>query len=130
MAWTIQPEFQDGTVGAVCYVCKSTLRPYTDGREGHEPAVDSGVHIEYEGWLAFCETCIVEAAALIGQMTPADAEQIRYERDRAEAELENLQRDYEIVLAALNLLRCLPASAVAPEPVVAKEAQRPLSAKK
>lgn len=107
--WTLQSEFQPGTIQNVCFKCKTDLRKKSPtGQPGHEHALDTGVMVDFEGVVAFCESCIVEAAGLIGLITPQKAAELRHDRDLEEAYAEELRRRLEIAEAAIDILRRLP----------------------
>lgn len=106
---TVQNEFQPGTAAMTCYICKSDLRKESPtGQEPHEVAIDTGVSIDFEGFLAFCESCVVEMASLLGMKTPQQVADIEADRDLAIANAVETARVLDLTETALNSLRALP----------------------
>ena len=52
----------------LCSICNSDLHDKPGG--GHEPAVDTGIYIEFEGRLVICASCWGEGARLLGWAPP------------------------------------------------------------
>jgi hypothetical protein len=95
----ILDEYQDGTALNTCYLCKSARRP-------GERIVDTGIHIDFEGFLAICGSCIEEAASGLGLLAAKQAaklaakvsalqdllDEARIRADAAESALDSLRR--------------------------------------
>lgn len=126
MSWTVQNEFVPGTVGMACYVCKCDLRPESPtDQEGHEKALDTGIMIDFEGYVALCESCIIEAGHLIGLAEPGKVRMLEEMILDLTATLAVVEDDRANALAAVEALMKLPAPAVAVDPVeVVEEVKR------
>lgn len=76
--WQILPEYPIGTIGNSCIKCHSDLRPRSGNRaDGHEQALDTGVSIDFEGRVVFCETCIIEIATQLGMIREGKVDELR-----------------------------------------------------
>lgn len=110
MSWTIQNEFVPGTVAMACYVCKCDLRPESPtGQEGHEKALDTGIMIDFEGYVALCESCVIEAGNLIGLTEPAKVRDLEEQILDLAATLATTAEERDNALTAVDALRRLPA---------------------
>jgi hypothetical protein len=106
MSWSVQAEFVPGTVAETCYKCKMPLRAESPtGLPGHEHALDTGVNIDFEGFLAFCESCIIEAADLLGMVPAAVHDAVRDTVDAVWAEVDEARRERDLAVAALESLQ-------------------------
>jgi len=132
MAWTVQNEFVPGTVGMACYVCKCDLRPESPtGQDGHEVALDTGIMIDFEGYVALCESCIIEAGHLIGLAEPAKVAALELELEETQFDLLRVMEERNNALTAVEALMRLPAPSeavevVVPAEVVEQAAKRPV----
>lgn len=73
MTWSIRNEFiPNYDRGVNCSVCNSDLRVAMNGTR--ERVVSTGTFIHMEGVFAICETCIAEAASMIGWIAPERAD--------------------------------------------------------
>jgi hypothetical protein len=59
-----------------CTFCNHGRRE-RDG--GLERVLDTGIHIEWEGFIVVCETCVTHMGRMIGLLTPADVEALAQE---------------------------------------------------
>lgn len=91
-------EYPPGTALNTCYLCKSARR---DG----EQIVDTGVHIDFEGFLALCGSCIAEAASALGLLSTDKAERIYAKLDRLSAQLSEARIRADAAETALDGLR-------------------------
>ena len=122
MSWTVQNEFVPGTVGMACYVCKCDLRTESPtGQEGHEKALDTGIMIDFEGYVAVCESCIIEAGHLIGLAEPDKVRELEESILDLTASLTVTEEERDNALTAVEALMRLPAPSVAVDPVVSAE---------
>lgn len=85
--------------GGVCYLCGDDDHP-------GEPALDTEVVIDMEGFLVICARCIADAARLYGFISPEEADHLKSEvhvaQDHAavvESQLDTLRADVTRVLA-------------------------------
>lgn len=62
-----------GLAFANCYLCQGAPR-VRDGRP--ERMIDTGVHIDQEGFLGLCESCVTHMARQLGLLTVKDVEEI------------------------------------------------------
>lgn len=99
MPLSITDTYPLGSAGNACYVCNAAQRTLAGGRV--ESVVDFGRQIDFEGFLFVCETCITEAAGLLGWIDEAtyknhivNVATARAERDAAVAE-----RDEAVLVA-------------------------------
>lgn len=86
---SVHDRFPDGTAGSVCYRCRRHPREEF-GRT--EKVIDLGIHIEMEGGLAFCETCVTEIGRAVGMVTAADVDEIRAQLASAREDTETAQQ--------------------------------------
>lgn len=98
-------DFKQGTPGNRCYLCQCNQREDRTG--ARERVVDPNVHIDWEGPLQFCETCVVEMGRLVGMVTEAqivEAENIAADAvaalDQALAEVADLRNAVESLTRA------------------------------
>lgn len=63
---------------------------YTCGSGSRKHYVDLGIVIEYEGAVVLCTTCVGQLAALLGWITPKDAEKLEKAVAALEAQVEAL----------------------------------------
>lgn len=90
MAWQLLPEFPPNTrAGNVCSICGSDLRQFRTG--GHERALDTGIWIDAEGRFVICESCVIEAADLLGMIHAGTAHALRANILRVEHENRELK---------------------------------------
>lgn len=96
MSWSVRNEFVPGVDrGVNCSVCHSDLRTALDGSK--EQAVTTGELIEMEGLFTICETCIGEAAALIGWIEPVKAKSYVLKNRELGAENARLRQRQEVL---------------------------------
>lgn len=104
-----------------CYLCNRAQRLRGDALE---PMIATGVHIEWEGELAFCATCIGHMGKMLGLLTPDDVEALAAEltevleaRVAQERYIEELERRMEALRTLLgNELAGEPVERPEPEP--------------
>lgn len=86
----ISPTVPHGAVRNACYL-------HGGGQRNGERFIDTGVHIEGEGFLAICEGCIVYLGKLLGMFSPADVQALTDElRDSNDARVEQAQKLVEM----------------------------------
>lgn len=91
-------EYQIGTALNTCYLCKAARRP-------DEKVIDTGIHIDFEGFLAICESCIVEAAGELGLLTRDKAERLYDKMDRLATQLDEARIRADAAEAAVDSIR-------------------------
>ncbi len=102
----VSPIIPFGAAKQNCYLCNGAPRTRGDKTER---MIDTGVHIEFEGHIALCETCVSYMGKLLGLLTPDDVEALTDElREALEtgvvqaariAELEKLVSAQEVAFA-------------------------------
>ncbi len=73
MSMRVEHGVPKGTAKGVCYLCNAAPRRVDVDEvhpNGRELFVDTRIHIDYEGKLGICETCILNMALLCGYATP------------------------------------------------------------
>jgi hypothetical protein len=63
-----------GAANNTCYLCHGAPRSRPDGTS--ERIIDTGVHIDCEGFIAICETCVTYMGTLLGLYTATDVENL------------------------------------------------------
>jgi hypothetical protein len=76
MGWQVLPDYPIGTRGNACLVCNSDLRNIKLTKQ-KERALSTGIAIDFEGIVVICESCITEAADLIGMVPEAAVDRLR-----------------------------------------------------
>lgn len=61
-----------GSARQNCYLCNGAQRQKDDG--SRERMIDTGVHIDFEGHVAICETCATHMGKALGMLEAADVE--------------------------------------------------------
>lgn len=91
-----------GTAKGCCYLCSTSPRLVDEGRsQRRELVIDTGLIIDFEGGLAICESCVREAAHLVGMVdggAAIDAEEAVIEARAAQAGAE-AERDEAVAVA-------------------------------
>jgi hypothetical protein len=114
-------EYGVQTAGGTCYLCKLP-------RRGNEKVIDTGVEIDFEGFLAICESCIRYCNSLLGGVTPE--QQAAYNADLTAMTLEvevarRFMAEHETRKAALEAEEAALRNALALIRGVAEEPARP-----
>lgn len=90
--------------GPRCYVCSGP---------GVKPLLDTGIVIEMEGRLVICAKCVKRAGKLIGLVEPKEADALRAQNERLEAENARLAGQIkgleDVQLAIVTAYEALPA---------------------
>jgi len=90
MGWTVRYDMPDHTAGGnTCYVCRAGQRQ--DHKGQMEALLDPNIHIEFEGWMLICASCIVEAAHDLGLPTESLRQKLQDQIDRLSAKLDETQ---------------------------------------
>jgi hypothetical protein len=108
VSWTIHNEYPAGTAFGACFKCRASLRPGERVIEPNLPTHDMPPELvsgQEDGWLCFCETCITEAARLLGMVTEAQVRKLEAERDLAQSDAQVLAARAERSEIALLSLR-------------------------
>jgi hypothetical protein len=129
----VSPIIPFGAAKQNCYLCNGA--PRTRGATT-ERMIDTGVHIEFEGHIAICETCVTHMAKLLGLLTPDDVEEITSElaevldvrvvQDRKVEGLKTIVEAQRVALA--DALGLDSVDEVAPEVTVVKQPTVPAPA--
>jgi hypothetical protein len=109
----ILDEYQPGTVLNACYLCKAARRT-------GERIVDTGIHIDFEGFVAICGSCIEEAASGLGLLSARQADKLRTENTELSRRYVEAQIRADAAEAALDALRRY--EHVRPEPTTPRRA--------
>jgi hypothetical protein len=108
LSWTVHNEYPVGTAFGACFKCRASLRPGERVIEPNLPTHDMPPELvsgQEDGWLCFCETCITEAAGMLGMVTGVQAEKLRAERNELQAHVEAESHRAERAEIALLALR-------------------------
>lgn len=76
-----------------CVCCGAGRRDLGYGRV--EKVVDLGVSFDFEGFLMICETCVREAAGLLGMIEPDQRDEALAHAASMAAENDRLQREHD-----------------------------------
>lgn len=69
----VSPTIPFGVAKQNCYLCEGAQRTHGGVVER---MIDTGVHVDFEGHIAICETCIGHMGKLLGLFTPDDVENL------------------------------------------------------
>jgi hypothetical protein len=83
----IVPAIPADAIGAVCYFHGS--EPIGEG------VLDTGIFIDFEGRIAICRACVLEAASLYGAASPEKADELRAKNRLLGGEVRNLKTRLE-----------------------------------
>lgn len=89
MRLTDSPEALPGS----CFIC---------GNASRDSYIDTGISIEFHGAIYLCNTCLEEAAQLLGFIVPREAARLRLENDDYRTEIYNLKRQLDGLEMAVN----------------------------
>lgn len=105
MAWTIRQDLPTHTAGGnTCYICRTD--PRRDMRTGLlEPMMDPNIHIEFEGYLIICSTCIKEGATQLGMLSEKQQEHMNEQLARLGDKLDETEIRARMAEDALDALR-------------------------
>jgi hypothetical protein len=96
MTWSLRNEFLPGVDrGVNCSVCHSDLRNARDGTR--ERVVTTGELIDMEGLFSICESCICEAAALVGMISEEKARALAVKNRQLGQENHNLRKQQAVL---------------------------------
>lgn len=70
----VSPVIPQGAAGTNCYLCHGAQRTLANGQR--ERMIDTLVHIEMEGFIAICESCVGHMADALGMFRAGDVEEI------------------------------------------------------
>lgn len=94
MSWTVQPQFTPkNRLPALCSKCGCALRNRPNRPSGRESAIipQPGIVIDFEGDVEFCETCITEAAKVLGFATAETVAELEADKAVLEAQVTELR---------------------------------------
>lgn len=104
MAWTVRYDLPTHTAGGnTCYICCAGQRQ--DHKGQMEAMLDPNRHIEFEGWLVVCSSCIIEAAHELGLPTEQLRGRLQDQIDRLSAKLDEATIRANAAEEALGALR-------------------------
>lgn len=104
MAWTVRYDLPTHTAGGnTCYVCRAGQRQ--DHKGQMEAMLDPNIHIEFEGWMMICASCIVEAAHDLGLPTESLRQRLQEQIDKLSAKLDETQIRADAAETALDAIR-------------------------
>lgn len=104
MGWTVRYDMPDHTAGGnTCYVCRAGQRQ--DHKGQMEAMLDPNIHIEFEGWMLICASCIVEAAHDLGLPTEQLRGRLQDQIDALSAKLDTAQIRADAAEEALGAIR-------------------------
>lgn len=108
MSWTLHNEYLPSTAFGACFKCRSARRPgerildpnlVTDDLP---PELVTGHH---DGHIMICESCITEAASLLGMLTPLQMAGQVADHAQAVADAEAAEERARVAEAALAAMR-------------------------
>lgn len=108
MSWTIHNEYLPSTAFGACFKCRADRRPGERVLDPNlvtdelPPGIVSGLH---DGHVMFCESCITEAAQLLGMHTAKQSDELRAEVAELLADASALSLRAAAAEAALDALR-------------------------
>lgn len=92
MSWIIQERYtQANRLSGLCSKCNLPQRSRPKNPTGVERVVTTGIEIEYEGEVQFCETCLGEIAEKLGYVKPDTYEEVVKERNEIQQQATDLQ---------------------------------------
>lgn len=74
--------------GNACYLCGSPQRILAGTPE---PMIDTGLSIDWEGFLIFCSHCVVEMGHLLGMSTDLESDALKLENSELRTELDEVR---------------------------------------
>jgi hypothetical protein len=95
-------EYQPGTAHNACYLCRAAIRQL---RDRPERVIDTLVNIFGEGYLAICESCITEAAALLGMSSTTESSKAKTQIEEIRSENLKLKTELAIAQDAITSLK-------------------------
>jgi hypothetical protein len=107
VSWTLVPEYPPNAAFGACFKCRAARRQH-EGERLLDPMLDTFdlgpdlVPGQNDGHIIFCETCITEAARLLGMVTPLEAAKLTEQLADATKEIEDLRRWAEATEKALD----------------------------
>lgn len=108
MSWTLHNEYLPSTAFGACFKCRSARRP---GERILDPGLVTDdlpadlVNGHHDGYVMFCESCITEAASLLGMLTPLQVADLIADHAALIAEHEGLTATVAAQAEALAALR-------------------------
>jgi hypothetical protein len=108
MSWTIHSEYPVGTAFGACFKCRAALRRGERVIEPNLPTHDMPPELvsgQEDGWLCFCESCITEAAQMLGMVTGAQTAKLEQFLDRAREDAKFWKGQADTAETALEALR-------------------------
>lgn len=125
--WNVRDDYPAGTPRNCCYVCQTGIRELPSTPTRKEKVLDPQIQIDFEGYLCICESCITEAAQMLGMFTIEQAGQLKNVEDYLREELEATRAQLFTAEDALTGLQSFVQSRLTepepepePEPVPAK----------
>lgn len=109
MAIVLRNDIPHGTArGNTCYLCGSAQRELNNGER--EAILDTGITIDFEGYLMFCSACAVEMGTLVGMLAQPKAAALIEVLEQTKEKLATTEAELAIATAAVEGLKAFNTS--------------------